>query len=297
VEATARKAFGENDFDESGLTNMELSSVRLKVRDLTPRIGSEIVTDVETLLSGRESAHIREVLEQRGVVYFRGLEISDAQQVAIAKTLGTIVANEGEEGIYKISLDDKVNQRAKYLKGSLFWHFDGSLQPYPNLATVLHAITLSESGGDTEFCNTYAAYDDLPDTDKELIADLRVVHSAERSQYYVTPEMSHDEILFWQNSPTKACPIVWTHQSGRKSLLLGATADYVVGYSVEESRALLARLRDWATQPQYVYRHEWQVGDLIIWDNTGTMHRALPYAVDSGRLMHRTILAGEEPLQ
>ena len=66
---------------------------------------------------------------------------------------------------------------------------------------------------------------------------------------------------------------------------------------VEESRALLARLRDWATQPQYVYRHEWQVGDLIIWDNTGTMHRAMPYAVDSGRLMHRTILAGEEPLQ
>jgi len=130
VEATARKAFGENDFDESGLTNMELSSVRLKVRDLTPRIGSEIVTDVETLLSGRESAHIREVLEQRGVVYFRGLEISDAQQVAIAKTLGTIVANEGEEGIYKISLDDKVNQRAKYLKGSLFWHFDGSLQKF-----------------------------------------------------------------------------------------------------------------------------------------------------------------------
>ena len=109
--------------------------------------------------------------------------------------------------------------------------------------------------------------------------------------------MSYDEITFWQKSPTKSCPIVWTHQSGRKSLLLGATADYVIGYAVEESRALLARLRDWATQPQYVYRHEWQVGDLIIWDNTGTMHRAMPYAVDSGRLMHRTILAGEEPLQ
>jgi alpha-ketoglutarate-dependent taurine dioxygenase len=89
---------------------------------------------------------------------------------------------------------------------------------------------------------------------------------------------------------------VWTHQSGRKSLLLGATADYVVGMPVEESRALLARLRDWCTQPQYVYRHEWQLGDLLIWDNTGTMHRVLPYADDSGRLMHRTILAGEEPL-
>ena len=59
----------------------------------------------------------------------------------------------------------------------------------------------------------------------------------------------------------------------------------------------VARLRDWATQPQYVYQHQWQPGDLLIWDNTGTMHRVLEYAVDSGRLMHRTILAGEEPLQ
>jgi alpha-ketoglutarate-dependent taurine dioxygenase len=276
---------------------MGLKSVQLDVVDLTPRIGSELRTDVETLLSGREAQNIRATLEQRGVVYFRGLEISDEQQVAIATTLGNIVQNEGAEGIYKISLDDKVNERAKYLKGSLFWHFDGSLQPFPNLATLLRGVQLSEVGGDTEFCNTYAAYDDLPDADKALIADLRVVHSAERSQYYVTPEMSYEEVAFWQKSPTKSCPMVWTHQSGRKSLLLGATADYVEGLPVEESRALLARLRDWATQPQYVYRHEWQVGDLIIWDNTGTMHRALPYAADSGRLMHRTILAGEEPLQ
>ena len=79
-------------------------------------------------------------------------------------------------------------------------------------------------------------------------------------------------------------------------VVLGATADYVEGYPVEASRALLARLRDWATQPQFVYRHQWQRGDLLIWSNTGTMHRALPYALDSGRLMHRTILAGEEPL-
>ena len=254
---------------------MGLTSAQLDVIDLTPRIGSEIRTDLDTLLSGAEAPNIRATLEQRGVVFFRGLEISDEQQVAIAKTLGTSVQNEGESGIYKISLDKNVNQRAEYLKGSMFWHFDGSLQPYPNLATLLRAIKLSETGGETEFCNTYAAYDDLPQADKELIAELRVVHSAERSQYYVRPEMSYDEITFWQKSPTKACPMVWTHQSGRKSLLLGATADYVIGLPVEESRALLARLRDWATQPQYVYRHQWQPGDLLIWDNTGTMHRVL----------------------
>jgi alpha-ketoglutarate-dependent taurine dioxygenase len=276
---------------------MGLASAQLDIVDLTPRIGSEIRTDLDTLLSGSEAEHIRNTLEQRGVVFFRGLHISDEDQVTIAKTLGNLVENEGQEGIYKISLDKDVNQRAQYLRGSMFWHFDGSLQPYPNLAALLRAVKLSDAGGQTEFCNTYAAYDDLPQADKELVAELRVVHSAERSQYYVTPEMSSEEIQFWQKSPTKSCPLAWTHQSGRKSLLLGATADYVIGMSIEESRALLASLRDWATQPRYVYRHDWQRGDLLIWNNTGTMHRVLPYAVDSGRLMHRTILAGEEPLQ
>lgn len=268
----------------------------LETQDLTPRIGTQIFTDADTLLGGSEAATIRDILEQRGVVLFRDLDIDDAQQVAIAKTLGNCVADEGEEGIYKITLDENENARAKYLQGSLYWHVDGSLQPYPNLAAILRPIRLSQSGGQTEFCNTYAAYDDLPDADKASIEGLRVIHSAERSQYYVTPEMSYEEICFWQQSPSKSCPLVWTHQSGRKSLLLGATCDYVEGLPVEESRALLAKLRDWATQERFVYHHEWQLGDLLIWSNTGTMHRALPYSVDSGRLMHRTILAGEEPL-
>ncbi len=268
----------------------------LQVIDLTTHVGSEIRTDVATLVNGTEAQNIRAILERRGIIFFRGLDISDEQQVLIAKTLGNIVESEGEGGVYKVSLDRGVNQRADYLKGSLFWHFDGSLQPYPNLAGILRAISLSDVGGQTEFCNTYTAYEELPDEDKRAIADLRVVHSAERSQYYVRPEMSYEEIAFWQQSPGHTCPLVWTHKSGRKSLLLGATADYVVGLPVEQSRALLARLRDWSTQPRFVYRHEWQPGDLLIWSNTGTMHRALPYPEDSGRLMHRTVLAGEEPM-
>jgi alpha-ketoglutarate-dependent taurine dioxygenase len=268
-----------------------------EVIHLTPRIGSEIKTDVATLLSGSQADAIREILEQRGVVVFRDLPIDDEQQVAIARTLGAIPDNEGENGIYKISLDRGVNAKADYLKGSLMWHADGSLQPYPNLGALLRPIKLSTTGGDTEFCNTYAAYDDLPEGEKSALAELRVVHSAEKSQYYVNPEMSYEEVKMWQQVPNKSLPLVWTHRSGRKSLLLGSTADYVEGLSVEESRALLARLRDWATQPQFVYHHEWRLGDLLIWDNTGTMHRALPYPLDSGRLMHRTILAGEEPLR
>lgn len=271
-------------------------SMAMQITNLTEFTGSELQLDRDTLLSGAEAANIRDALEQRGVVFFRGLDIDDEQQVQIARTLGSLVEDERERGIYKISLDKTVNHKADYLKGSLFWHFDGSLQRYPNRAAILRAIKLSDTGGQTEFCNTYAAYNDLPASEKAALAELRVVHSAVRSQFYVNPEMSYEELATWQRSPPKTCPLVWNHQSGRKSLLLGATADYVQGMSVEASRELLARLRDWATQERYVYRHEWEVGDLLIWDNTGTMHRALPYAFDSGRLMHRTVLAGEEPL-
>jgi alpha-ketoglutarate-dependent taurine dioxygenase len=96
--------------------------------------------------------------------------------------------------------------------------------------------------------------------------------------------------------PARSHPLVWTHKSGRKSLVIGSTAAYVEGLEAPDSMDLLVRLRDWATQPQFVYRHEWSTGDLVMWDNTGTLHRAIPYSPDSGRLMHRTILQGEEPI-
>jgi alpha-ketoglutarate-dependent taurine dioxygenase len=94
----------------------------------------------------------------------------------------------------------------------------------------------------------------------------------------------------------KEHPLVWRHASGRRSLVLGATAERIVGMSAAEGRALLDRLLEWATQPRFVYRHHWQVGDLVIWDNRGTMHRALPYSPTSNRVMHRTTLVGDEAI-
>ena len=176
MEPTACETLRPHNPHEGELIGMGISATDLDVIDQTPRIGSEIRTDLDTLLSGDLSGPIRSKLEERGVVFFRGLYMTDGQQVAIARTLGKIVASEGEDGIYKVSLDTNVNPRATYLKGSMFWHFDGSLQPYPNFATLLRAIKLSETGGQTEFCNTYSAYDDLPQAEKSAIAELRVVH-------------------------------------------------------------------------------------------------------------------------
>jgi alpha-ketoglutarate-dependent taurine dioxygenase len=90
---------------------------------------------------------------------------------------------------------------------------------------------------------------------------------------------------------------VWRHRDGRHSLVLGATADHIEGMDVEEGRALLQDLLDRSTAPDRVYRHEWRVGDMVIWDNRGVLHRACPYDPSSARDMHRTTLAGDEPIQ
>ncbi len=264
------------------------------VAGLTRRIGSEIKTDVPTLLNGEHAGRIRDLLEERGVLAFRELGLTDEQQIAFTKTLGTIV-DEGENNIYKVTMDPTENDAAEYLKGAFFWHIDGTMQKTPIFASIMSCWRTSPTGGQTEFANTYAAYDDLPESQKLALDGLRIVHSFEASQRYVNPEPSYAELQAWRKrAGTNTLPLIWKHRSGRKSLVLGSTAAYVAGMSPEDSSDLLCRLRDYATQPQYMYRHEWKTGDLVIWDNTGTMHRALPYALDCGRMMHRTKLQGEE---
>lgn len=113
--------------------------------------------------------------------------------------------------------------------------------------------------------------------------------------FYYDPEPSAKILKQMMAIGDRELPLVWTHKSGRKSLVLGATAHHITGIDYARSAELLVRLRDWATQPQFTYRHKWTVGDLVIWDNTGTMHRATPYDPSSGRLLQRTKLEGEEP--
>lgn len=264
-------------------------------RELTPRIATEINSDKATLLSGKHSSQMRELLEQRGVLVFPKIDFSDDEQVAFTKSLGTFAPEMAGEIIYKVTLDTNANSRADYLKGSLYWHIDGTMNDVPILASLLSMKQLpSTGGGDTEFCNTYAAYDDLPADEKRQIETLRVMHSAWNTLFYYAPEPDIETLRGMMRIGDKELPLVWTHRSGRKSLVIGATARHVVDMEFKKSAELLVQLRDWATKPQFVYRHKWSVGDLVIWDNTGTMHRATPYDPKSGRMLHRTKLEGEE---
>jgi alpha-ketoglutarate-dependent taurine dioxygenase len=281
---------------------MSVTDVSFTTTELTPLIGTRVETDRDILLSGKHAGKIRELLEQRGVLVFPKVHFDDDDQIAFTQTLGTIAdeyaGSKVEDGktqkIFKVSLDEKVAPTAKGLRSSFFWHLDGSLSEVPILASILSAKKLSDTGGDTEFCNTYAAYEALSDEDKVMLEGMKAIHSAWSIQRHSDPEPSYADLKQAMNVPARAQPIVWKHRSGRKSLVIGTTAAYIEGMDFMASIDLLTRLRDFATQPQFVYRHQWTIGDLVMWDNTGTLHRAMPYPWDSGRLMHRTALAGEE---
>lgn len=268
----------------------------LKTRDLKPKIGTEILNSKEELLSGAYSDEIRDLLEQRGVLVFPKISFTDEEQLQFTKTLGKVAKERTGEEVFSISLDPKKSSGVEYLKGSFYWHFDGTVQPMPVLASLLSAKTLSETGGDTEFANCYAAYEDLPQEEKTKLENLKALHTTWNSLLYYDPEPDQEKLKMFMGAGEKELPLVWTHSSGRKSLVLGCTAHHVIGVDPKESALILNGLRELATSEPYHYRHKWSVGDMIIWDNTGTLHRAMPYPIDSGREMRRTKLEGEEPV-
>jgi alpha-ketoglutarate-dependent taurine dioxygenase len=264
-----------------------------EVINISPRVGSEIKIGKQDLVNGTYAKQIDRLLKERSALVFRQIGLSDAEQLQFARNLGEVVPL-GEDGVSKISLDPAVSSTADYTRGAFYWHIDGANDVVPAKATMLSAKVLSEDGGDTLICNTYAAYEDLPDEDKALASTLRVRHALESTQRMVNPQPTVAELTRWRSRPSQTHPLVWRHQSGQNSLLLGATAHYVEGMSIEDSAMLLCRLQEFATQDRYVYRHKWTVGDFLVWDNTGTMHRATDYPLSSPRLMHRTTLHGEE---
>jgi alpha-ketoglutarate-dependent taurine dioxygenase len=268
---------------------------RLAQERIKPSIGSRVLNTKKELLSGEIASQIRELLEQRGVLVFPEVHFSDEEQIAFTKTLGTFQPERQSGEIFKVTLDTKENPHsAEYLKGSLYWHLDGTMNDVPILASLLSSKKLASWGGNTGFCSTYAAYEGLSEEQKAELEGLRVMHSVWASVFYYEPEPSLAKLKGMQAIGERELPVVWKHRSGRKSLILGCTAHRVLGVSPAKSAELLVGLREWATSEQFSYSHEWKVGDLVMWDNTGTLHRAEQYDLASGRMLHRTKLAGEE---
>lgn len=281
----------------------------LEAVPLSPRMGSQVMIGKTDLLSGDYADELRALLDERGVLLFRGLAPSDDELRTIARTLGDLrigaskrgkdgkTLNEGDEGLLKVSLDPDVNpEYARFLIGNHLWHMDGTYEEIPPLATLFTPYRLSKTGGDTCFANTYAAFEDLPDDEKAKLEKLRVMHLMSAALFPAKRDCTPEEFALWYSYPQRSHPLVWHHRSGRKSLVLSTSGAYVEGMHPAESHDLLERLMRHATQEKYVYQHKWQEGDLVIWDNTGAMHRVLPFDAESRREFHRCTLNGEEPV-
>jgi alpha-ketoglutarate-dependent 2,4-dichlorophenoxyacetate dioxygenase len=180
--------------------------------------------------------------------------------------------------------------RSSLLQITQLWHTDLSFRQRSAKWSMLHAKAIPPAGGDTEYADTRAAYDALPEATKRRLESLVVEHSAwhstaKRGGYVPTEEER-------RSYPPARHKLVRRHPgSGRNALYLGSHASQIVGMPIEEGQELLAELIEFATRPQFVYRHKWQVGDLVIWDNRCTMHRATPFAAaDHVRDMRRTTI-------
>jgi alpha-ketoglutarate-dependent taurine dioxygenase len=268
---------------------------------LTESVGAEVLdVDVERMLHDDQLPEtLLDALEANGVLLFRDLHLDDASQAAFSHRLGHVeLLGTGENPeIFLVTLDPARNPVAAYLRGTFDWHIDGLTDDIPIKATLLAAHGVAGEGGETEFASTYAAYDLLDADEKELFSSIRVVHTIEAAQRRLEPDPTPEQLAMWRSRPSKEQPLIWEHRSGRRSVVLGPTADHVVGMDPEEGRALLEDVLARATAPERVYRHEWSVGDLVIWDNRGLLHRAVPYDPSSPRDMRRTTLSGDEQIQ
>jgi alpha-ketoglutarate-dependent taurine dioxygenase len=277
----------------------------ISIEPIKPRIGATVRVDRANLYEAEVARSCLEALEERGVLIFPRLGLNDEEQLAFTDRLGkrqkfadTVPGSKSAApGIYKVTLDPAINDRPEYVLGTYFWHMDGMpvAEIPPPKATLLSARRVAPKGGQTEFASTTAAYESLSAEEKADIEKLRVVHSVYAA---VQPTLfTEEEHARSRRSATeRERPLVWTDAAGRKSLIIGHTADRIVGMSIPEGRALLERLMEWAAQPDFKYRHQWQEGDLVIWHNSGVLHRAIPYDRNSGRVMHRTSLAGTETI-
>ncbi|PEQ11135.1 hypothetical protein B2G71_19040 [Novosphingobium sp. PC22D] len=271
----------------------------LDTKQIKPLIGSEVRADVRDLVAGTHARNLRELVVSRGVIVFRDLDVTLDQQRAITATLGPIQAGTSGDEVQKVTIDKSVSpEYATYFANTYFWHMDGYHdQVTPVFGGSFRPARLAPEGGETEFLSTYAAYEGLDAADKALIDGLHVIYSGLTVGLAAIPDADDDQIAAWRKRPRARQPLVWAHRDGRKSLMLGAAVSHVEGMHPADSYDLLARLRVHMCRHEYVYRHEWREGDLLVWNNTGTMHRARPFDPASGRLMNRFTLLGDEEIR
>ncbi len=268
--------------------------------------------DITKPITPEQAAEIHAAMNEYAVVVFREQPLDDETQMAFTLSLGPIeppvstnLRKKGEQRISTSFADvsnldennkpfEREDRRRLFGIGNRLWHSDSSFKVIPAKYSLLHARTVPSTGGDTEFADMRAAYDALDLETKAEIEDLICEHS----QMYSRRLIGFTD--FTAEEQEKMRPVrqrlVRTHpDTGRKSLYLASHAGEIVGWPTPEAMLLLRDLMDHATQREFVYRHQWRKGDLVIWDNRRTMHRARPFPAHEPRDVRRTTLAGDAP--
>jgi len=271
----------------------------LQCEPLKPTIGAKVHLSKAAIRNADTAQELLQLLERHTVLVFPRIGLTDDEQLALTDSLGKrvniaaqIAGRENADAVYQVTLNEGAKIEKEYVLGTFFWHMDGlTVDIAPPKATVLSARRLSAKGGQTEFASTKVAYAELPDDEKSELKGLRVVHTVTASVREIAAPESLDPA---RRAMRHEHPLVWKRANGARSLVIGSTADLIMGKSQAEGRAILARLLEWTVQPAFTYRHNWSEGDCVIWDNTCALHRVIPYAPDSGRMMHRTTVGGLE---
>ena len=282
-------------------------------RQIGPCFAAEVDgLDLREPLSPEDVAAIHAAMDQYAVLVFRDQHLSDEQHLAFSRSLGELEDSSGNNlreadeyrlptvfaDVSNLDKDQRVlavdDRRRLFAIGNRLWHSDSSFKVVPAKYSLLRAVAIPSTGGNTEYADMRAAYDALDDETRATAKDLICEHS----QIYSRLQLGFTDFTEAERQRFKPVrqPLVRIHPStGRRSLFLASHAGQIVGWPTAEAMGFLKDLIEHATQRQFVYSHAWRVGDLVMWDNRQTMHRARPFPAHEPRDMRRTTLAGDGP--
>lgn len=275
------------------------------IKPITSEIGATVEVTSEAVLADGAPQLLLGALDHYNVLVFPKIHMNDDIFLALTAALGekhdNKVTDDGSaasnKGIFRIALDKDEKIQRELILGNDFWHMDGMSYTVPVKATLLKCESAPQEGGDTGFANLHAAYAALPEEKKRQLAGLKVSHCLSASLRRLYEQPTAEDFARWDAIfPRLEHPLVWTQEGGKSAMLIGSTANDIAGMAEANSRALLDELLEWSTQDRFTYRHKWQDGDLVIFNNPGLLHRSFPYDDAAGRVMHRTTLKGREAI-
>ena len=264
-----------------------------------------VVSDVDlTSLTSAQFDRIYQLFLDRSVVVFDRVHLDQSEHIAFSKRFGRLERTLSKRTkrpeislLSNVTVDGQVAKQndslGLFLKGNRSWHSDSSFKVVSAKASLLRAIEVPDTGGDTEWADMIGAWDALSAEKQQSLSDLVGVHSYQFSQGLVggTDLLKSRE---WDDLPPVEHPLVKMHsEKNEYALFLGRHIAFIKGMSEEDSQALIGDLTQEACQPPRLFRHSWHAGDVVIWDNRSVLHRGHPWPFDQRRVMRRTTIAGE----